>query len=78
MGILNAVIFTKPTWSMNVRKTEQFERRSFGRQPVGRDAFWLDWQVAKQALQQFRCRPRVPPPLDKVIQDLAFVIDSPP
>ena len=78
MGILDPIVLSKPVWSMNVRKTEQFERRSLGRRPVCHDALRLNRLIAQETTEKLQRRSCVPPPLDHDVQDLPFVIDSSP
>ncbi len=78
MAVLSAIVGLHPTRSMDAFQPELADGGAVGRQLVGRDRLGVDARVSQKPTQQLQRHRLIPALLDKDIENLALVIDSPP
>ncbi len=78
MGILGPVVVSQSAWTVPLLATESFHGSRVGSQSVSDDGLRHEALVLEKFSQQFQCGGLVPALLDQDIEDLAFLVDSPP
>ena len=78
VGVLDSVVFPQPTRPVQMPQIQLIQSGSVRRQAVGSDRLRLDRLIVKEPPDQLQRSLRIPPALDQEVEDLAFVIDSPP